>query len=206
MMGERRWGASLLPAAVAIGALLGCTVNDEQPTAADRFTPAEGGRALHLPDVGAAEDSWLELGVSWTGRVSLPQNGFTACHHYTDPLAGGESWGYEVTTSDFTDYDGGGESPGQDFSIQASLNILFGDGDERTNAVSIAFSGPDGEHYRLGGTTGEGLRVAAGEDHTALTFTINGLATSIDRDPVWTAAAGSIRCDSIEEIANGRTS
>lgn len=182
----------------------GCATggNGENTSADTGFTRQEGGMALSLPDPDTVTDSRLELGISWAGRAVLPTFGTTTCRHVTYPRTSEESWEYEVSTSDFTEYDGGGELPGRDFALRASLGIWTADGD-RTDAVQIEFSGPGGSHHRLGGTREDGLSVAASDDHMSLTFMINALATSIDREPRWTAAAGTIRCGEIEEVTSG---
>ena len=194
-----------LPGAIALVVVAtGCATgeNDENVSPDTGFTRQEGGRALALADPDAVTDSRLELGISWAGRAVLPSFGTTTCRHVTYPRTSEESWEYEVSTSDFTEYDGGGELPGRDFAVQAVLGIRTEDGDP-TDAVDIQFSGPGGSHHRLGGAREDGLSVAVSDDHMALTFMINSLATSIDREPRWTAAAGTIRCSEIEEVTSG---
>lgn len=195
----------MLAATVVILVSTGCTSSDDDEITSREagFTRQEGGRALNLPDPDTATASRLELGISWAGGAVLPAEGATTCRHVTDPQGSGEHWEYEVATSDFADYDGGGELPGRDFAVRASLGIRTEDGDP-TDAVDIQFSGPGGSHHRLGGAREDGLSIAVSDDHATLTFMINSLATSIDREPRWTAAAGTIRCNEIEEVASGR--
>ncbi|WP_258195396.1 hypothetical protein [Rhodococcus sp. OK519] len=192
---------SLLAAVMVAAAVTGCS-SSEADSPDTGFVRQERGSALDLPDVDAVTGNRLELGISWAGAALLPAEGTTTCRHVTDPRAGGEHWDYEVSTSDFADYDGGGEFPGRDFAVRAYLGTWTENGG-RTDAVHIQFSGPGGSHHRMGGTREEGLSIAVSADHTALAFMINSLATSIDREPRWTAAAGTILCDAIEEVASG---
>nr|MBM4731893.1 hypothetical protein [Prescottella equi] len=193
--------AVLVPAALVS---TGCSSSDdgERTSSEAGFTRQEGGRALDLPDPHTATASRLELGISWTGGAVLPAEGATTCRHVTYSRGSEEYWEYEVESSDFADYDGGGELPGRDFAVRAALGIRSAEAD-RTDAVDIVFSGPGGSHHRLGGTREDGLSLAVSADHMTLTFMINSLATSIDREPRWTAAAGTIRCDEVEEVTSG---
>lgn len=204
MVGRPKDTGWMLAATVAI-VVTGCGSggDDEIGFPEAGFTRQDGGRALTLPDPDTVTDSRLELGISWAGGAVLPAEGTTTCRHVTYPRGSGEYWEYEVATSDFADYDGGGELPGRDFAVRAALGIRS-ETEDRTDAVDIEFSGPGGSHHRLGGTREDGLSVSVSADHTALTFMINSLATSIDREPRWTAAAGTIRCGEIVEVTSGR--
>lgn len=107
--------AVLVPAALVS---TGCSSSDdgERTSSEVGFTRQEGGRALDLPDPDTATASRLELGISWTGGAVLPAEGATTCRHVTYSRGSEEYWEYEVESSDFADYDGGGELPGRDFA------------------------------------------------------------------------------------------
>lgn len=198
MVGKPRRIVPLFAAIGVVAAAAGCS-SDENGSPETGFTRQDGGDALSLPAVDSATDSRLDLGISWDGGAVLPADGVTTCRHVTYARGDEESWEYAVSTSDFTDYDGGGEYPGRDFAVEATLGVWTAD-DTRTDAVRVSFSGPGGGHHRLGGTSDDGLSVSVSDDRTVLTFAINALATSIDAAPRWTAAAGTVRCDQIDKV------
>ncbi|MFD4183994.1 hypothetical protein ACFWPB_23320, partial [Rhodococcus sp. NPDC058514] len=106
---------------------------------------------------------------------------------------------FVVSTSDFAEYDGGGENPGRDFRIQADV---YDNRDAQPGYVLIEFSDPDGNHYTLSGTANE-AQIIESDDHTAVSFVIAGTSTSIDSTPTSVSAAGQIRCDSVNEKSSG---
>lgn len=152
--------------------------------------------------VGARSDSgtWLRLVGAWPEQVDLPATRNAECLRL--PHAG-DSREYMAKTSDFADYDSGGENPGRDFDLDVAAfdRETYPDGTSSPPFATILFSDPDGRHYTLSGVHGKNATITASDTDPTVTFEVTGKATSIDGDPMLVRASGQIQCETFIETS-----
>ncbi|QKT12148.1 hypothetical protein [Rhodococcus sp. W8901] len=150
--------------------------------------------------VGAGSESgtWLRLAGAWPEQVDLPAPRNPECWRLPHT---GDSREYTAKTSDFADYDSGGENPGRDFDLDVTAfdRETYPDGTPSPPFARIRFSNPDGRHYTLIGVHGKNATIAASDTDPTVTFEVTGKATSIDGDPILVRASGRIQCETFIE-------
>ncbi|SDD40707.1 hypothetical protein SAMN05444580_104192 [Rhodococcus tukisamuensis] len=146
------------------------------------------------PTAGLSSGAWLEVTGAWPERVTLPLEASPECIRRGGPHTGAAR-SFTAKTSDFAEYDAGGENSGRDFDVQVHVPDVSSYPDE-SPSVTIVFSDKQGRHFRMGAEDGQGATITANDHDPAVTFEVTGDATSIDADPVLIRAAGQIRCES----------
>lgn len=149
------------------------------------------------PVAGPSSGAWLEVTEAWPERVTLPPEASPECTRYGGPHTVAAR-GFAAKTSDFADYDAGGDNPGRDFDVQVHVPDVSSspDGSPSAPSVTIVFSDKQGRHFRMGAEDGQGATITADDHDPAVTFEVTGDANSIDADPVPIRAAGRIHCES----------
>lgn len=181
--GNRRVAGWVLVASVSV-AVIGCgTPRQPDDTTTARAQSEDG--------------TWLRVDGAWPEQISLPAAGETECVRHSDDR--GYGWRtFSARTSDFAEYDAGGENPGRDFDIEVHVpdNSSYPDGSPSPPFAMIRFSDQDARFFRLGAAVGHGATITASDADPAIAFELVGTATSIDADPVRVRATGHIRCAS----------
>lgn len=133
--------------------------------------------------------SWITITGIWPERVVLSDPDRIKCFRYTNTDEG--SWTeFTASTSDFAEYDGGGDVAEKQVAVEIHA------GDKSTNGVIIEYIGPNGAHFRLGTSPAD---VKLSDSGTTSRFTVAGQATSIDAAPTNIIAEGQIHCSSITD-------
>ncbi|WP_305091940.1 hypothetical protein [Prescottella sp. R16] len=146
--------------------------------------------------------TWLRVVGAWPERVTLPTAGTVDCtRHSSDHGYGYRA--FDARTSDFTEYDAGGERPGHDFDVSVYIPNADNDTDNTDGSssshVMVQFSDPQGRFFRLTGSGTDDATITPSPDGTSVSFEVTGSATSIDADPLLVRAAGRIHCDAVTE-------
>ena len=100
----------------------------------------------------AAPYGAITLSGGWSGAANVSLPGSVTCfeHNWADSLpAGHRQWAYEVHTSSFYEYDGGGEYPGRDFQLQVYVNEKPEPGQH--GSAIMKFSDQSGQFVSFGG-------------------------------------------------------
>lgn len=155
--------------------------------------------------------TWVQIGGAVrTNSVSLPSMGHVEC--FESEPGGGRI--YTAKSSDFSDYDGGGELPGQDFNIR----VLVPPADARAEgqskrSVQLYFSDAHGRHFSLAKWESDRVSIISDEKNRTVSFAVEGDATGIDAASGWVRATGEISCSAITrtrlwppQTANGEPS
>lgn len=150
-----------------------------------------------MPVAGPSSGAWLEITGAWPEKVTLPPEASPECIHYTGPHTVAAR-SFTAKTSDFADYDAGGESPGRDFNVGIHIPEAspYPDVPPSASSVIIVFSDKQGAQFRLSAEDGRGATITASDEHPTVTFEATGNATSIDADPIPVRASGQIECES----------
>ena len=128
----------------------------------------------------------------------MPTEGETQCARYG---VDGRGYGwreFSARTSDFVEYDAGGENPGRDFDIVIYVpdHTVYPDGTPSLPHAMIRFSDRDARFFQLGAADGRGATITASDNGPTVEFEVTGNATSIDTGPIFVRASGQIHCES----------
>lgn len=135
-------------------------------------------------------ESWVRIEGVWPHRVALSDAGRVGCFSHPG-MGGGNGWReFTASTSDFAEYDGGGDVAEKQVAVEIHI------GDQPPHGVIVNYIGPDGAHFRLAVSPAE---VTLNDDGTAARFVISGVAESVDAEPVSVAMEGQVHCSSVAE-------
>ena len=116
-------------------------------------------------------ETWLRIEDGWLDRATLSDTGRVECSRYTGQSEESRWREFTASTSDFAEYDGGGDTAEKQFAVQIHI------GDNTPPGVMIDYVGRNGTRFRLGVSP---ATVKLGDDDTTAWFSISGFATSND--------------------------
>ena len=88
--------------------------------------------------------------------------------------AGHRQWAYEVHTSSFYEYDGGGEYPGRDFQLQVYVNEKPEPGQH--GSAIMKFSDQSGQFVSFGGGDDKSIEIVSSPDRRRVALSLAGRA------------------------------
>lgn len=149
------------------------------------------------PVAGPPSGAWLEVSGAWPEKVTLPPEASPECIRYTGPHTV-SARSFTAKTSDFADYDAGGETPGRDFEVGVHVPDAspYPDGSPSVPSVIVVFSDKQGRQFRLSAEDGKGATMTANDHDPMVTFEVTGNAASIDAEPILVRVSGQIDCES----------
>ncbi len=113
----------------------------------------------------AAPYGAITLSGGWSGAANVSLPGSVTCfeHNWADSVpAGHRQWAYEVHTSSFYEYDGGGEYPGRDFQLQVYVNEKPEPGQH--GSAIMKFSDQSGQFVSFGGGDDKSIEIVSSPD------------------------------------------
>ncbi len=147
----------------------------------------------------AAPYGAITLSGGWSGAANVSLPGSVTCfeHNWADSLpAGHRQWAYEVHTSSFYEYDGGGEYPGRDFQLQVYVNEKPEPGQH--GSAIMKFSDQSGQFVSFGGGDDKSVEIVSSPDRRRVALSLAGTAARPGEQPTTSVLSAQISCPTIE--------
>lgn len=146
----------------------------------------------------AAPYGAITLSGGWSGAANVSLPGSVTCfeHNWADSLpAGHRQWAYEVHTSSFYEYDGGGEYPGRDFQLQVYVNEKPEPGQ---SGATMMFSDQSGQFVSFGGGVDNSIEIVSSPDRRRVALSLVGRAARPGEQPTTSVLSAQISCPTVE--------
>ncbi|MGV0153062.1 hypothetical protein ACSW29_06970 [Rhodococcus sp. GB-02] len=173
-------------------------VSSEERFAFTGRNPAAG--PPNVPNLPAEDAPYgaIKLSGAWTGAAKVSVPGSVTCIESGSGDAtptGYRQWTYEVHTSSFYEYDGGGEYPGRDFHLYVMVNESPEQG--RSGAI-VKFSDQSGEFVSFGISDDSPFEMTGSSDRTRLAIAMTGTAARAGEQPTTSVLSAQISCPTVE--------